>query len=170
MCSCSIFWVTCSFSSFPPSLPPWLLSNFFGPEGKVCVCVRGGVESRTHEILKSFLGSPYHQHMLLSSLLHSLIFFFSCCFCCYSSHSWCQRSFRTHSDSSVSHSYIHLFIQLDKQKWVTHLKKLYSNRVFCLHEWPYSPEIYLAPLGFWLTQQYHPLTGKVYMHVFYICC
>lgn len=35
------------------------------------MCERGGLESRTHEILKSFLGSPYHQHMLLSSLLHS---------------------------------------------------------------------------------------------------
>lgn len=33
----------------------------------------GGGESRTHEILKSFLGSPHHQHMLLSSLVHSFL-------------------------------------------------------------------------------------------------
>lgn len=36
----------------------------------------GWVKSRTHEILKSFLGSP-HQHMLLSSLVHFLCVCFS---------------------------------------------------------------------------------------------
>lgn len=34
----------------------------------------GRVESRTHEILKSFLGSPHRQHMLLMSLVRSLFF------------------------------------------------------------------------------------------------
>lgn len=71
-------------------------SDIFQSRG-VKVGESGWVKSRTHEILKSFLGSP-HQHMLLSSLVRSLFFCFSCFLCYLSSRLWCQSSL-THPGS-----------------------------------------------------------------------
>lgn len=92
-CSCSRFDNTpppppspprLSSSSFHPSLRPGLLHQFFFfiiiffRSRGMRVRESGWVKSRTHEILKSFLGSP-HQHMLLSSPLHfpQLCFYFA---------------------------------------------------------------------------------------------
>lgn len=90
---------------FKPLTPPFSLSiHLFVPGSSdifqsrgVKVGESGWVKSRTHEILKSFLGSP-HQHMLLSSLVRSLFFYFSCFLCYLSSHLWCQSSL-THPGS-----------------------------------------------------------------------
>lgn len=115
--------LTCSFSL---TLYSWLLSHFLVPRGVGVTELGGlaregggerdGVESRTHEILKSFLGSPHHQHMLLSSLVHCLFFCLGSS-SYYSSHSWCQSSFHTHSDSvSFIHLFTHSFILKTKKK------------------------------------------------------
>lgn len=79
---------------FPSISHPRLLSHFSVSGGSVAAAT-GWVKSRTHEILKYFLGTP-HQHMLLSSLFHSLFLYLSSFHCYYSSHSWCQSSFYTH--------------------------------------------------------------------------
>lgn len=103
--------------SISPSLAPQPVFFFFFPPRSQGMGVgeSGWVKSRTHEILKSFLGSP-HQHMLLSSPLHFLrlgfFYFARSRRRCRSSH-WRRREFSTRSLTflSVGRSRIHSFIQ-----------------------------------------------------------
>lgn len=143
MCSCSNF-LNCSLVlAFPPSFHPWLLSQFL----VLGEMVR--VESRTHEILKSFLGSPHHQHMLLSSLLCFVFFYFSCFLCYYSSHS---SSFNTHSHSH--HSFIDsLFHSVGYLKINNNYKTIIDL-------------VFVYTISIWSIHQCHPLTSiyNTYLH------
>lgn len=149
------------FLSFPPSLS-LAPKSFFSPGG------RGGRESRTHEILKSFLGSPHHQHMLLSSLVYSLflelqllppLLFLPLVVSKVLPYSFRLLSFIHSFIDSLSHS---ISWKKNKNRSLTLKNSFCSNTTFCLHEWHYSPEINLAPLSIWPIQRYHPLTG-IYM-------